>query len=152
MELKRKIQKKFVCWTFDFPVHIQNAPMVFLHGEWALDVDLLKLQFVVVGLLAEKKGRLTGDEMLFLRQSAELTLQKFAAKFGVTHSTVINWEKSGPKPTAMSWGQEVAIRLFAAQMVEKNDKDFAALCRKILDLKDSRESSIKIRFDGKTAA
>ena len=41
-----------------------------------------------------------------------MTLQAFAARFGVSHVAVLKWEQRGNKPTGMTWSAEKDIRLF----------------------------------------
>ena len=74
-----------------------------------------------------------------------MTLQAFAKRFGVTHPSVIKWEKQADEPTKMSWSTEKDIRLFGILQTE-DENQFLQLYR-TLDREEplrKRTSSIDI--------
>jgi len=109
--LERKCQEFFVYEGFGFPVVLLNVPMVRVRGEWTLDVDYNDLSRRLLEALARKPARLSGNEVRFTRHSLSMTLEHFAARFGVTHPAVIKWERAGNRSTSMSWAVEKDIRL-----------------------------------------
>jgi len=84
--------------------------MVYLRGAWTPDVSYDLLQQALLGILAEKPARLSGREVRFIRLAAEMTLQEFAGRFGVTQPAVLRWERAGNQSTGMGWSTEEDIR------------------------------------------
>lgn len=109
--LERRHRDLFVYEGFGFPVALLHVPMVRVRGTWTPDVDFNILSGRLLEALARKPARLTGNEVSFIRQSLTMTLDQFAQRFGVTHPAVIKWERSGNRPTAMTWAIEKDIRL-----------------------------------------
>lgn len=95
------------------PVLLRNVPMVRVRGVWTPDVDYNQLSRRLLAALVDKRARLTGDEVRFIRHTLALTLEQFARRFGVTHPAVMKWERQGNRPTAMAWAVEKDIRLEA---------------------------------------
>ena len=110
--MERKIQKTFVDEGFGFKITLLNVPIVKVRGVWTPDVNYNELSKVVLLALCEKPARLTGNEVKFIRQHFEMTLQDFAKRFCVTHPGVLKWEKNKNRPTGMNWATEKDIRLF----------------------------------------
>ena len=110
---ERRIQKEFVDRGFGFPVRLRNVPMVRVRGVWTPDLNYEELANAVIEALCFKPVRLTGNEIRFIRLKSQMTLQGFAARFGVTHPSVMKWEKQADEPTRVSWSTEKDIRLFA---------------------------------------
>lgn len=103
--------KTFVYEGLGFPVVLRDVPMICLHGAWTPNVDLDRLSQEVMKALAHKPARLSGSEVRFIRLSWKMTLEAFAARFGVTHPAVLKWEHAGGSPTNMGWSTEKDIRL-----------------------------------------
>lgn len=111
-EMETKIQKGFVDTGFGFPVRLRNVLMVKVRGAWTPKINYNHLAEAVLNSLAFKPSRLTGAEIRFIRTHFQMTLQKFAKRFSVTHVAVIKWEKAKNHPTVMNWPTEKDIRLF----------------------------------------
>src|SRR5690606_32376784 len=107
-----KIQKRFVDEGLGFPVVLRNVPMVKVRGTWTPRVDYNKLSRDVALALTRKPARLTGNEIRFIRQHFEMTLEAFGARFDVSHPAVLKWERAGDRPPALKWPVEKDIRLF----------------------------------------
>ena len=115
----KKIQKSYIDYGLGFPVQILDAPLVNIHGEWTLDLNLEKYERDIFFVLALKSVRLSGNEIKFIRHHLEMDLKSFGKRFGeVTHAAVIKWEKSGDSPTHMNWAIEKDIRLFIVNKVK----------------------------------
>lgn len=129
--MKKKIQKKYHDHGFGFPVTILNAPMIQVKGEWVLDINQKELQFQVIEALVLKHGRLSGNEIHFIRLFSEMTLKQFAERFDVTHPAVLKWEKFNNDPTGMNWTTEKDIRLFALKKINPKPKNFIEAYEKL---------------------
>lgn len=105
--------KDFIYNGFGFPVKLLNVPFVEVRGEMVPNIDYKSVSSQLLIDLALKTDRLTGNEIRFIRQYHEMTLERFAEKFRVSHPSVLNWEKKGDEPTNMSWSTEKDIRLFS---------------------------------------
>jgi hypothetical protein len=122
--MKRKMSRRVVYHGFGFPVTLVNVPMVLVRGAWTPDVNYEQIQRALLRALSERPSRLTGAEVRFIRLTFELTLQKFAKRFGVTHPAVLKWEKAGRRPTGMGWATEKDIRLYIISRLEKKPGRF----------------------------
>ena len=104
---ERKI-KTFVYGGLGFPITLVNTPMKKVFGAWIIDIDMTRLQLVVLRALVFKRGRLTKHELQFIRKFLVLTTDKFGRLFGVTHAAVIQWENGKRQLTPST---EFCIRL-----------------------------------------
>ncbi len=127
-----------------FPITLVDVPIEISGGEEILDIDLSKLQERVFRYLIYKPAPLTGKQLRFIRKFLEMSTTEFGKKFGVTHPTVLKWEKekSPIDPTA-----EFCIRLFALKHLQ--DSDLKRLCdeitvEKLLAERSKKESAIQI--------
>jgi DNA-binding transcriptional regulator YiaG len=84
--------KTFVYEGLGFPITLVNTPMKKVFGEWIIDIDMTRLQLVVLRALAFKQGRLTKNELQFIRKFLSLTTTEFGRAFAVTHAAVVQWE------------------------------------------------------------
>lgn len=125
--MKTKIQKEFLDTGFGFSVRLLNVPMVKVRGEWTPKINYNKLARMVLHELSHKASRLTGDEVRFIRTYFEMTLQKFAKRFSVSHAAVLKWEKSEAVSTAMSWATEKDLRLFILSNLGAKSAELAGL-------------------------
>jgi transcriptional regulator with XRE-family HTH domain len=118
--MQTKIAKEITDTGFGFPVRLSNVPLVEVRGEWVPKIDYNKLAERVLLVLSRLTRPLTGHEVRFVRQHFNLTLAQFGAKFGVSHVSVMNWEKKGDKATAMQWPTEKDLRLFIQTQFSKD--------------------------------
>ena len=119
MKIERKFKKYHIDHGFGFPVKLVHVPMCKVRGIWTPEVDYQLLATVVLRELCEKRGRLTGSELRFIRQYFEMSLQSFSKRFAVTHPAVLRWESSADKPTGMNWSTEKDVRLFTLTKLTK---------------------------------
>lgn len=126
-----RTQKQFVYEGFGFPVVLKNVPMVKVRGIWTPNVNFNGLARRLVELLATHPARLTGHEVRFVRHNFDMTLQQFAARFGVSHPAVVKWEKTGDEPANMNWGTEKDLRLFMLDSLGVKPKRFAETYRQL---------------------
>jgi transcriptional regulator with XRE-family HTH domain len=118
--MSRKIKKEYIDYGLGFPVHLLDVPMIKIRGEWAPDINFLQLDLVVLEALVHKPVRLTGNEIRFIRQYFELTLDKFGQRFNVSHVAVLKWEAKANQPTDMLWATEKDMRLFILVNLSKS--------------------------------
>lgn len=118
--MQTKIAKEIIDTGFGFPVRLTHVPLVEIRGEWVPKIDYNKLAERVLLVLSRLTRPLTGHEIRFVRQHLNLTLAQFGAKFGVSHVSVLNWEKKGDKATAMQWPTEKDLRLFIQTQFSKD--------------------------------
>jgi len=148
---EKKIQKLFIDNGLGFPIHIINAPLVKIRGQWVLDLDLEKYERAVLIALSHKPGRLTGNEIKFIRNHFQMTLKDFGIRFGnLAHSAVIKWEKFADQPTNMNWACEKDIRLFVVH--ELRPKFLAELYVELEKVASDKVTNIKISASDVKAA
>ena len=117
--MKTKTKRDFLYEGFGFPVHVKNAPLIFVEGTWALNINQNTLRRLIVHQLVMLPSRFTGHQVHFIRKTFGMTLKAFGDRFSVAHTAVIGWEKSETNPTKMNWATEKDIRL--AIVVEFGD-------------------------------
>lgn len=143
--MEKKIVNKVIDRGFGFPVILINVPMSKLEGEWVASVNYNSLTRSVLTALADLEGRLTGNQIRFIRQHFEMTLQAFSERFALSHPAVMKWEKAGDNPTSMSWSTEKDIRLFIKKQIKSSANEFLKLYSK-LEVKVS-DKSVGIKID-----
>jgi transcriptional regulator with XRE-family HTH domain len=141
---EKKIQKSFIDYGFGFPIRLINVPMIRVRGKWTLNINYNRLTTAVLRFLCDKPVRLTGNEVRFIRQHFEMTLQEFAMRFAVSHAAVIKWEKSRDEPPGMNWASEKDLRLFVLSKISGNSKDFAHLYQELERSKAERRQTIEL--------
>lgn len=135
---------------YGFPVVLENVPLVKVRGVWTPYINYNNLAKEVLRSLADLPVRLTGNQIKFIRQYFEFTLQVFAVRFGVSHPAVLKWERRGDRVTGMGWGTEKDIRLFVKKEIEDNAKDFLALYARLQTVASTKVNSL--RLDAKRVA
>lgn len=109
---------------FGFPVILLNVPLIDVRGTKVPDIDYNILQRRVLLALCQKPLPLTGNEVRFIRQYLHMTFTEFANRFGVTHPSVINWEKSKNNFAKITPTTELCIRLCVLDALKAKDKLF----------------------------
>lgn len=88
-----KIKKTIIYNDFGFPITLVDVPIEMVMGEEILDIDMYKLQVSVLRYLIFKPTPLTGPQIHFIRKFLKLSSKDFAKKLGLTHPTILSWEK-----------------------------------------------------------
>lgn len=101
-----------------FPITLIDAPIKKMLGEEVLDIDMNKLQITVLKLLIFKTTPLKGEHLRFIRQFLGMSTPEFARKFGVTHPTILKWEKN---QNAINPATDFYIRLYVLQHIQEGD-------------------------------
>ncbi len=145
--MKKKIQKVYHDHGFGFPVTLLNVPLIEARGEWTPAINQKELQALVVNALVIKGSRLTGNEVRFIRLFSEMTLEKFAERFDVTHPAVLKWEKTKDQMTGMGWTTEKDIRLFALNALEPKPQQFLIVYERLAEVAAAKTGPIKIDLE-----
>ena len=145
--MKKKIQKIYQDNGFGFPVTLLNVPLLQVRGEWLPSVNQKELQSLVIQALVVKPARLTGNEVRFIRQFNQMTLEQFAERFDVTHPAVLKWEKSKNSITGMAWTTEKDIRLFALNALNPRAQQFMAAYQRLVEVAEDVATPIKIDLE-----
>lgn len=123
--MERK-KETFIYEGLGFPLELIDTPMKKVYGEWIIDVDMNELQKFVFKGLIHKPYPLTGKEMRFMRKFLGMSTTEFGVNLGVTHATVVKWEKEQAKVGAI---QETYIRMFLFECL--NDAEILELYKEI---------------------
>jgi DNA-binding transcriptional regulator YiaG len=115
--MERK-KETFIYEGLGFPLELIDTPMKKVFGEWIIDIDMNQLQKFVFKGLIHKPYPLTGKEMRFMRKFLELSTTELGASLGVSHATVVKWEKEQAKVSPI---QETYIRMFLFERLNDNE-------------------------------
>jgi len=142
-----KIVAKYTDRGFGFPVVLEQVPMVQVRRKWTPAINYTRLARAVLRQLAGLDGRLTGHQVRFVRLHFDITLQAFAARFGVSHVAVLKWEQRGHKPTGMTWSTEKDMRLFIHQHLSGQPREFVQLYEQLVHVTSLRPSRITLHAE-----
>ena len=147
----KKVQKVYIDNGFGFPVQILNAPFKKVRNSWVLDLNLEVYEENILLAVAQKRSRLTGNEVRFVRQSFSMTTTEFGKRFGDNkHSAVLNWEKKSDTATKMNWATEKDIRLAIIEKIKP--KMIIKLYKDLEESLPERKRNIKISAEDLFAA
>lgn len=107
-----------------FPVMLLNFPCIEVRGIQVPNIDYNELQRNVLLILCRQQQPFTGNEVRFIRQYLQMTYMQFAQRFGVTHASVIHWEKSGNEYARIQPTTELCIRLCVLDLLHAKNKLF----------------------------
>jgi DNA-binding transcriptional regulator YiaG len=138
---------KYVDRGFGFPVVLEQVPMVQVRGKWTPAINYPQLARAVLRQLAVLNGRLTGQQVRFVRLHFAMTLQAFATRFGVSHVAVLKWEHRGHTPTGMTWSTEKDLRLFIQQHLSGQPREFLQLYEQLVHVTSPRPSRITLQAE-----
>lgn len=127
--MKKKTAKHFEYDGLGFPIILLNVKLISVRGVEVPDIDYNTLQRDVLLALCNKPLPLTGNEIRFIRQYLEMTYTEFAKHFGITHPTVIHWEKSKNMFAKITPSTELCIRLYILDVLKANSKVFRSTFR-----------------------
>ena len=148
--MEKKHRAQYIDHGFGFPIVLLDVNLVRVRGQWTPNLDYNELARRVLLELAQLQGRLSGDQVKFIRQHFELTLEKFAHRFDVTHPAVLKWEKAAEKPTGMSWSIEKDIRLFITRELGGSGKALLNLYKALESATPSR--TVRVRLEAEPLA
>jgi len=94
---------------FLFPVQVENAPHREIFGEMVLDINHKDLHQAVLTRLVFKRGRMTGNELRYLRHSFALDKERFSRLIQYSVSRIDEWESKGNEPIYMPISVEINL-------------------------------------------
>jgi DNA-binding XRE family transcriptional regulator len=143
--MKKQIIAKFEYDGLGFPIILLNFPVVEVRGVLIPDIDYNQLQRNVLLALCRKPLPLTGNEIRFIRQYLQMNYTDFANRFGVTHASVIHWEKSKNAFAKIQPTSELCIRLCVLDVLHAKDKLFRETFRKFnyLEFKTQKKQVVE---------
>jgi DNA-binding transcriptional regulator YiaG len=116
--MMNKKNETFIYEGLGFPIELIDTPMKKVFGEWVIDIDMNELQSLVFKGLIHKPYPLTGKEMRFMRKFLGLSTTELGETLGVSHATVVKWEKEQTKVAPI---QETYIRMFLFESLKDNE-------------------------------
>lgn len=146
--MTKKRVKLFEYDGLGFPILLVNIPVRNVRGVIVPDINYNELQRQVLLALSRKNLPFTGNEIRFIRQYFEKTLTEFAHQFGVTHPTVLHWEKSKDTFAKITPTTELCIRLYILDSLKADDKLFRKAFRGFDFYKFSEEIKSKRKHRG----
>jgi len=96
-----RIEKNFLDRGFGVPVLFESVTLLKTGDEWTLSINYAAVEAALIGAIPDKRARLTGNEVRFIRLHFEMTLTEFGKRFGVSHAAVKKWESQQDGPTKM---------------------------------------------------
>lgn len=129
--MKHKIEKFYLYEGLGFPIQLINVPMIYIRGEFILDIDFNHLQNAVLLHLCYKKTPLTGNEIKFIRKYFSLNKTAFGRLFGYSHSAVVKWESQENHFARIAPTAEIYLRLYILSFLQKEPVDFKELYEEI---------------------
>ncbi len=104
------IKKEHTDRSLGFEVHIRDAPLRLMRGEWVLAMNHHQLCEQVLCELVLKHAPLNGAQVRFIRHRLRLKVDAFGARCGVTAAEVQAWEARDQSPAQMSLATEWRLR------------------------------------------
>jgi DNA-binding transcriptional regulator YiaG len=104
-----------------------------------VDIRLRDLELEIANELLRQHVPLRGREVEFLRKVLGLSMERFAAKLGLTSGTILRWERG--KDTRLAFVNEYAVRGFVADALG------GKVTIKFSDLSDSSKTPERLVVD-----
>lgn len=126
-----------------FPITLLNFPLIEVRGVLVPNIDYNVMQKNVLFALSRKPHPLIGNEVRFIRQYLQMTYTEFANRFGVTHASVIHWEKSKNTFAKIQPTTELCVRLCILDTLDAKNKLFRDTFRNFnyLDFKTQKNQA-----------
>lgn len=153
-KIAHKIVDEYIEHGCGFPICLLNVPMVEDEGEWIPDIDYNKLDKLILLEICKMPYRLTANQIRFIRLYFEKTLHEFANMLKVKLSSIIHWEKQKDNIAKITWGTELAIRLFVLYQIEpgakKFQQDYASLMEQQIIESALAQINVNVQLLGKS--
>lgn len=121
--MKTKTEALFLYEGLGFPIELENVEMIHFNDEWLPKIDVQQIAHEAIKKLAIQEGRLTGNQVRFIRSYFSMPLRKFGATVvHESHTAVSKWEKKGNEITNMNENTEMVLRLFMIEQTQTNTK------------------------------
>jgi len=83
-----------------------------------------ELAYVVFSMMPTKPSKLTGNEVKFIRVYLGKTKSAFGKFFKLSHTAISNWEKAEDRPAPISLSQEMMLRLYIEDHLNRSVREF----------------------------
>ncbi|MFI4918110.1 MAG: hypothetical protein ACHP65_00980 [Legionellales bacterium] len=144
--MKTKTVENFCYEGLGFPIELSQVEMIEINDEWHPKIDVKKVTNAVINVLAYQEGRLTGNQVKFIRNYFSMTLRDFGVEVAhETHAAVNKWEKHGNQVTSMNNNTECIIRLYILEQLRSETKalgdDFFSNYQKVKEFFKSKKGA-----------
>ena len=141
--MKSKTEKNYIYKGLGFPVLLSQVKMHLIQDEWHPLLDVKKISDLTIKKLVAQDGRLTGNQVKFIRTYFAMTLRDFANVMEVTHTAVNKWEKTQNSVTKMDINTEKMLRLYVVITLykQKNKEQEKALYQEYIGLQNISSQS-----------
>ncbi len=113
------MENKILWEGLGFPLLLVGFSTKKIAGEELPDINMKNIQEKAFRLLLTKNGRITGNELKFIRNYLQLTQKEFSRAINAAdRSSVSQWEQKKDASTGMDLNTEIMIRLFMAKQCE----------------------------------
>lgn len=141
--MKSKTEKNYIYEGLGFPVLLSQVKMLFIQDEWHPKLNVKKIADLTIKKLIGQNGRLTGNQIKFIRTYFAMSLRDFANVMEVTHTAVNKWEKTKNSVTNMDINTEKMLRLYVVITLykQKNKEQEKALYQEYIGLQNISSQS-----------
>lgn len=115
--------KKFIYTGLGFPIELHNVECIKISGEFHPKIDIKKVADIAIKSLVTQEGRLTGNQIKFIRSYLTMSLRAFAKVVNESHAAVKKWEDFVEKPTNMDINIEIMLRLYIFDHIAKTTEN-----------------------------
>lgn len=146
--MKKRIVKLFCYTGLGFPIDLENVEMISIDNEWHPKINVKKIADAAIEALIYQEGRLTGNQIRFIRSYFAMSLRKFGSEVvHETHSAVDKWEKCADEITAINDNTEYVLRLYILEQLqsktEKQQNEFFNQYQKVKNFFQSKKHKSK---------
>ncbi len=122
--MQSKIEPLFLYEGLGFPIEMAHVEMINLNGEWLPKIDVRQIADEAIKKIATQEGRLTGNQVKFIRSYFSMALREFGETVAhESHTAVSKWEQRGNEITKMNENTEQVLRLFIIEQTQTKTKN-----------------------------
>lgn len=143
MKLKIKNYK----WNgYGFPVIFDSLPAVKLRGELVPDVDFNQFAKPLIEYMCTRHEYVpfSGNQIKFIRTYFGMTLREFAEFMGVTHVSVMRWEKNAKASAKVGAHIEFVMKIKVLRRLQSDAIAIDEAVENIEEVENVKTSSYKI--------
>lgn len=113
--------KNYLWNGFGFPVIFEELPAIKLRGELVPDIDFSKVAPDLIKFIcSEQELPLSGNQVKFFRHALNFSMRDYAKLIGVTHVSLMRWEKRKNHPAKIEAHIEIVLRILMLKKFEGN--------------------------------
>ena len=101
-------------------IEVRNVPFRALpdYGDAVSAQVLSEIELGIVRVLILRRFKIRGQEVEFIRRGFALSQREFASRLGLSHVSVLKWERASTRPLDVV--NEVAVKALAAGLLRMN--------------------------------